>query len=269
MKHRATLWKVRARSLEAARKSLKRGDPDGLHDLRVALRRVGTTAAALGRKGVSRKARALSRSLSRERQLEVDRRLLERIGRLGFLSPDAVTALAARWEKLAARGTRRLARAVDGGRIRRLHRRLERLARKNGGGGTDRIESARRRAEEALARPLEGKDDHTLHRYRLAVKKARYLAEDLSVLGLPEPAAHAAREHAIQESLGRWHDLRMFRRRLVASREEAELRGAVLLCGELERLLAALEPAIASVRAAAVAASRRAVNVVPMRRAAV
>jgi CHAD domain-containing protein len=272
VKHRATLWQIRVRGLDAARKSVKRGDPEGLHDLRVALRRIGVTAAALGREGVARRARCLSRSLSRERQLEVDRRLLERIGRIGFLSPDAVTALAARWEKLAGKGARRLARAVDGGKFLKLRRRLERLARsrshKGPGGGTARIEAARRRAEDALARPLEGKDDRTLHRYRLAVKRARYLAEDLAVLGLPEQDSLAVRERAIQEALGRWHDLRMFRRRLAKSRDDAEVRGAVMLAGEIAHLLASLEPAIASVRATAVAASRRPGNVVPLRLAA-
>src|SRR5271154_1868825 len=98
MKQPGALWKLRARGLDEARRAVKRGDPEGLHDLRIALRRIGVTASALGRERVARRARVLARSLSRSRQLEVDRRLLERVGRLGLLSPDAVTALAARWE---------------------------------------------------------------------------------------------------------------------------------------------------------------------------
>jgi hypothetical protein len=42
------LWSLRARSLVKARKAFLRGEPEGLHDLRVALRRVEATAAALG-----------------------------------------------------------------------------------------------------------------------------------------------------------------------------------------------------------------------------
>ena len=53
----------------------------------------------------------------------------------------------------------------------------------------------------------------------------------------------------------RWNDLRKFRRRLLESREEAELRGSVTQAAEIEHLLAALEPPIGSLRAAAVTAS--------------
>jgi CHAD domain-containing protein len=251
-----SLWKAKAHSLERARKALKRGDPEGLHDLRVALRRVSATAGALGRKSVSDEAREIVRSLSEQRQLEVDRQLLARIGRLGFLSPDAVTALATRWEKLASKGTRRIARAADGRPIHALHRRVERLTRKQSEVPVGRLERARRRAQEALAQPLEGKDDRTLHRYRVAVKKARYLAEDLAALGVREWLTHAQREKALQEALGRWNDLRLFCRRLAQSRDEAEERGAIVLAAQLERLLGVLEPTVASVRRAAVEASR-------------
>ena len=268
MRAPASLWKLRTQSLERARKALKRGDPEGLHDLRVALRRLSATATALGRKRVSRGARSIVRSLSQQRQLEVDRQLLTRIGRLGFLSPDAVTALAARWEKLASRGARKIARAADGRPIHTLAGRLDRLSRKTAEDALARLERARRRAQEALAQPLEGKDDRTLHRYRIAVKKARYLAEDLAALGLRDWASHVEREKALQEELGRWNDLRLFCRRLAESRDEAEERGAVTLAAELEHLLAALEPTIASVRRAAVEASRHTAKVVPLKRAA-
>jgi CHAD domain-containing protein len=251
-----SLWKSKAHSLERARKALKRGDPEGLHDLRVALRRVSAIAGALGRKDVSDEARDIVRSLSKQRQLEVDRQLLARIGRLGFLSPDAVTALAARWEKLAARGSRRVARAADGRPIHSLRRRVIRLERKDSAISVARLERARRRAQEALAQPLEGKDDRTLHRYRVAVKKARYLAEDLATLGVREWVTHAQREKALQEALGRWNDLRLFRRRLAESRDDAEERGAVVLAAQLERLITALEPTVATVRRAAVEASK-------------
>ena len=265
MRQPASLWKLRTQSLARARKALKRGDPEGLHDLRVALRRVSATAGALGRKSVSRGARSIVRSLSEQRQLEVDRQLLTRIGRLGFLSPDAVTALASRWEKLASRGARRIERAADGRPIDALARRLERLSRKAASDALARLERARRQAQEALAEPLEGKDDRTLHRYRIAVKKARYLAEDLAALGMREWSNHVEREKALQEELGRWNDLRMFCRRLAESRDEAEERGAVTLAAELEHLLESLEPTIASVRRAAVEASRHTAKVVPLK----
>ena len=258
MREADSLWKSKAHSLERARKALKRGEPEGLHDLRVALRRMSATASALGRKSVSNEARDIVRSLSEQRQLEVDRQLLAKIGRLGFLSPDAVTALATRWAKLATRGSRRVARAADGRPIHTLRRRVTRLERKDSSISVARLERARRRAQEALAQTLDGKDDRTLHRYRVAVKKARYLAEDLASLGVREWASHAQREKALQEALGRWNDLRLFCRRLAESRDEAEERGAVVLAAQLERLLAVLEPTVATVRRAAVEASKAA-----------
>ncbi len=267
MKQPAALWKIRARGLEEARQAAKRGKPEGLHDLRVALRRVASTSAALGRKRVSRRARSLAHSLSGARQLEVDRRLLDRVGELGLLTPEAVAALAAPWDQLAGKAARKLTRATDGDKMQRLRRRLARLSRKGAGSGIKRLVAARRKAEAALSPPLEGKDDATLHRYRLAVKKARYLAEDLVALGLPEPA-DTAREKALQEALGRWNDLQNFRVRLARGREGSQRRGTVVLAAELDHLLASLEPAVASARAAAVAASRQSERVVPLRRAA-
>jgi uncharacterized protein (DUF2267 family) len=264
----ALVWKARVRQLEGARKAAGRQDPEGLRDLRDALQHIRVTAQALGRRGIARKAKRIASSLSRQARLEADWRLLERIGRLGFLSPDAVTALAARWDKQAGRGARRAARAADGSKINRLQRRLERLARKGSGRGAQRMEAARQSVEAALARSLEGRDDDALRRYRIAAVKTRCLAEDLAVLGLPTAAPRAARQAALEGALGHWNDLCKFRRRLVDSREEAQWRGSVTQAGEIAHLLAALEPPISSLRAAAVAASRRTAHVVPMRRAA-
>jgi CHAD domain-containing protein len=260
------LWKMRERSLDRARKSARRGDPEGLHDLRVALHRVSATARALGRRNVARRANKLVRSLSEQRQVQVDRQLLARLGKLGFLSPDAVTALAARWEKLAIRGERRVLRAADGRVVRRLLRRLDRLSRRDDETAVPRLERARRKAEAKLAQPIEGKDDYGLHRHRIAVKKARYLAEDLAALGLRRWTNQVEREKETQEALGRWNDLRLFRQRLAESRDEAEERGAVTLAAEIEQVLALLEPALAGIRRQAVDASRNTAGVVPIRR---
>jgi CHAD domain-containing protein len=133
---------------------------------------------------------------------------------------------------------------------------VTRLERKDSSISVARLERARRRAQDALAQTLEGKDDRTLHHYRVAVKKARYLAEDLASLGVREWVTHAQREKALQEALGRWNDLRLFCRRLAESRDEAEERGAVVLAAQIERLLAVLVPTVATVRRAAVEASK-------------
>jgi CHAD domain-containing protein len=263
------LWKVRASAVDRARKAARRGEPEGLHDLRVALRRVGATARALGARSLSREARDIVRSLSQERQIQVDRQLLARVGKLGYLSPDAATALAARWEQVAERGARRVVRTADGKEVRGLLKDLDRLSRKRrGDGDVEKLESARQEAEAALAEPLEGKDDDALHRHRIAVKNARYLAEDLATLGVRRFTTQIEREKALQETLGRWNDLRLFARRISESRDEAEQRGSVLLAAELERLLTALEPAIAGLRRTAIEISRSAAKIVPLRRQA-
>ncbi len=256
MRDPGELWRLRVRSVDRARRAARRAEPEGLHDLRVALRRVSATADALGARRVSREARGLVQSLSADRQIQVDRQLLARIGQLGYLSPDAATALAARWEKLSERGTRRIVRAADGRTLRRLLKDMDRLARRKAGDSAERLERARVRAEETLAHSLEGKDDEELHRYRIAVKKARYLAEDLAALGVRRFTSSIEREKELQEALGRWNDLRMFCRRLAEGRDEAEERGAITLAAELERLLAILEPTIGSIRRAAVDASK-------------
>jgi CHAD domain-containing protein len=263
MREPGELWKLRVRSVDRARRAARRAEPEGLHDLRVSLRRVSATADALGAQRVSREARHLVQSLSADRQIQVDRQLLARIGQLGYLSPDAATALAARWEKLSERGVRRIVRAADGKTVRTLLKTMDRLSRRKNGEAAERLERARVKAEATLAQSLEGKDDDELHKYRIAVKKARYLAEDLAALGVRRFTSTIEREKELQEALGRWNDLRMFRRRLTTSRDDAEGRGAIQLAAELEHLIALLEPTIESVRRGAVEASK-APEVVPI-----
>lgn len=267
MNSTAGVWKARARALEEARQAVRRGNPGGVAALSRELRAVAATAAAVRRRRERRLARAIARSLARARRLAVERHLLDRIGRLGLLSPEAVAALSSRWEQQSRRGAERVARAADGRRTRRLRRRLARLARHESAQTLDRIVGAHRRAAGAAGRSLDGKDDRALARSFRAARRARSLAEDLAALGLPEPPG-AGRDRALEDRLSRWHDLRSFRRRLEKSREESEVRGAVGLAAEIERLLAVLEPALVSARAEAVAASRPAARVLPMRAAA-
>ena len=72
MREAGDLWKVRERAVDKARKAARRGEPEGLHDLRVALRRAAATAKALGAMSGSRDAKVIAQSLSKDRQLEVE-----------------------------------------------------------------------------------------------------------------------------------------------------------------------------------------------------
>jgi CHAD domain-containing protein len=257
------LWSLRARSLSKARKTLLGEGPEGLHDFRVALRRAEATAAALGKKKIERKARSLVRSLSPLRQLEVDRHLLSRLRELRHLSENVAAGLDARWGAEYSEGLGEAARIARSKRQRLLERRLRRLARNKGDDATLRLELERRRIERRLLPPGEDATDRRLHRYRIAVKRARYLAEDLAACGVPGLEGRIAREKELQDALGRWNDIHLFRERLKETREKSEARGSVALVLELDHLIAALEGTVASARREALAVAGRFARVIP------
>ena len=257
------LWSLRARSLSKARKALVNEQPEGLHDYRVALRRAEATAAALGKKTLERKARSLVRSLSPLRQLEVNRHILSRLREMGHLSENAAAGLDARWGAEHTEGLEQAARAARGRKSRRFERKLRGHARHPQDDTPFRLEIERRRVESRLVSPPEDVSDRRLHRYRIAVKRARYLAEDLTACGVPGLENRIAREKELQDALGRWNDLHLFRERLKETREESEARGSVSLILELDHLIAALEGTVASARREALAVAGRFARVIP------
>ena len=250
------LWKTKARSVEKAGKQFRQKSPDAIHDLRVALRRVSATAHALGRDRLAKQSKKLVRSLSDLRQIEVDRRLLARVRELGWLPEEVAAGIDARWDSLLRDGEKDAARKIRDERLDRLARKLSRLSKKKQGDLLGRLEKAHRRAESGLTTPADGSNDRTLHRYRLAVKQARYLTEDLALAGRGGLEQEIEGKKRIQDALGRWNDLRLFRRHLVATRDEAERRGTVTFALELDRLIAALDPAVLSVRSQALGVVR-------------
>ncbi len=257
------LWRRRVRALQKARKDLRGNEAEAIHDLRVALRRIGATAAALGKKKIERRSRKLVSAFSELRQMEVDRALLARVHALGLLPEDAYSGLQARWEVRYAAGARKAMRLAEGRRMKKLAAQIRRRARRDPGDLMLRLDLERARAERRLVPPGDDASDRDLHRYRLAVKRARYVAEDLAACGVRGLDAAIAREKELQEALGRWNDARLFRIRLVETRAQAEERGAVTLALELDRLIAALEGTVAAARAAALGAAARLGNVIP------
>ncbi|MFN2633046.1 MAG: CHAD domain-containing protein [Thermoanaerobaculia bacterium] len=248
MPERIALWKTRARSLERAGKQFRQKSPEAIHDLRVALRRVSATATALGRDGLAKRSRRIVSSLSDLRQIEVDRDLLARVRKLGWLPDDVAAGVDARWDALLREGARDAARRVPEDELERLRRKLGRLSKEKQRDLMPRLDRALEKAEKRLTPLPEMPTDRALHRYRLAVKEARYVTEDLALAGRAGLGPEIEQRKQVQDALGRWNDLRLFRRHLLATRKEAERRGAVTFVLELDRLAAALEPAVASAR---------------------
>ena len=142
-------------------------------------------------------------------------------------------------------------------RLTRLLKKLRSLAAKSQSDALSRLLAERAQVESELAGFPERKDDATLHRFRLRVKRARYLAEDLVACGRVDFESAVAREKAAQETLGRWNDLRFFLDRIDRERKLAERRGAVRLASELEALTGSLEPPLKSLRSEANDIARR------------
>ncbi len=261
------LWKRKARSLEKAGKDFREKTPEGIHDLRVALRRVSATASALGRGGIAKRSKKLVKSLSVLRQIEVDRKLLARVRELGWLPDEVAAGIDAHWDGLLRQGAKTAARRVPPEELHRLRRKLSRLSKEKQEDLLLRLEEAQNRVERELTGVSGDAKDRTLHRYRLAVKQSRYLTEDMALAGRPGLAREIARKKRVQDALGRWNDLRLFRRDLAATRDDAERRGAVTFVVELDRLVSALEPAVSSARKEALRVVRGA-EAVPIRRKA-
>jgi CHAD domain-containing protein len=245
------LWQTRARSLQKAGKQFRESSPDGIHDLRVALRRVSATASALGRDKLAKKSRRLVSYLSDLRQIEVDRQLLGRVRELGWIPEQVAAGVDASWDALLKEGARTAARRVPEQALDRLRRKLSRLSRGKQENLLRRLEDAREAADRLLEAPPQEPSDKNLHRYRLAVKKARYVTEDLALAGRAGLELEIERKKRLQDALGHWNDLRLFRRHLASTRDEAEKRGAVSFVVELDRVIAALKPAVLSARSEA------------------
>lgn len=245
------LWQTRARSLQKAGKQFRESSPEGIHDLRVALRRVSATASALGRDKLAKKSRRLVSYLSDLRQIEVDRQLLGRVRELGWIPEQVAAGVDASWDALLKEGARTAARRVPEQELDRLRRKLSRLSRRKQENLLQRLEHAREAADRLLEAPPREPSNKNLHRYRLAVKKARYVTEDLALAGRAGLEPEIERKKRLQDALGHWNDLRLFRRHLASTRDEAEKRGAVSFVVELDRVISALKPAVLSARSEA------------------
>jgi CHAD domain-containing protein len=213
MSRQKSIWGRLRRTIRRAARSFRDGDPEGLHDLRVALRRTAVVAAAGERPKVARGAAKLVRRLSSLRQLEVDRRLVGELVRSGALAPEDARAVDDAFAALLERQRKRALERLSGKGARKLDARL-------GGWRSDAAlaGSLAREAEEALL-PPRVLDDEGLHRLRIAVKRRRYALMARRDLGVPGLDGEIARWESLQDALGEANDWRSLRRDAVELRE--------------------------------------------------
>ena len=211
----------RARELLAGLALARTLDAEGVHQARVASRRL---RAALGISSsrrcarAARRVRAITRGLGPVRELDVAHDLVLALApALGPGDAGAIATFARRLATVRARRAARARRRLLGARglERRLGALVARLAareeRDEGAWAAHTSRRARARAkrlEAAIARVGHRFAPEPLHRVRVAAKKLRYALE---LSRSPRHAAHLATLRAAQRDLGELHDLVVLR----------------------------------------------------------
>jgi CHAD domain-containing protein len=240
--------------------AVARGDPDSVHDVRVATRRLqealdlfAPMLPARERERLRRRARRVRRHLAQLRDADVIAGLTTSLPEGGTLAPDlALAPLTLRVQMRSRRG---------GVRVPGIRRRAEALAAAFRARPADAeavpagpivavARQAMQRRAAAVGAALRGVRvgrAADVHRLRLAVKKYRYMMELIAQAGLatPGPALEASRR--VQEALGRLHDLdvllALLRRRKAGRRLVQPLaRARRARADEAHAILAAFRP---------------------------
>jgi CHAD domain-containing protein len=214
------------RALSGALADARRGDPDGVHDARVACRRLRETLDVVGTgdkqaERLDRRLRRIARSMGPVRELDVAREVLDDLAVAANWPP----GLVARVESACAERRDRAQRAMLG-KLDKLD--AESVLRALDAVRAD-VESSRtgRERTRALARRLRARAgdlvraiDHVgtlyvpdaLHRIRLAAKKLRYLLELPPSDAAWRPGHARGRLRRAQGALGALGDLQLLQR---------------------------------------------------------
>lgn len=236
--------------LRAADIAVRLGEPDGVHDMRVAVRRLRSTlrtfGAIMGRdrtRSVAVELTWLSDVLGAARDSEVLQRQLS--DELDATPPELVLGpvraeLDRQLSRRAADADAAMRSALNDGRYLALLDALDELlvlrptdgiARKRAGNVLPKLvrksfRKARRRAVGAQNAPEGPERDIALHQVRKAVKRVRYASETAApVIGKPADKIRR-RTKRVQEILGEHHDLVELRTRLREAGIQAYLDGA-------------------------------------------
>lgn len=187
--------------------ALSGADPEGVHQVRVAGRRLGVYLHLLGLRVLRDDLRRLVRAAGRVRDLEV---ALERPLPAGFR---------AHLEAERQRAREALLPLLRSPWLEALLRALEALPPLKGERGRKRLARLEKRLSARLRALAQDPTPEALHAYRRALRRVRYAKE---LLGLP-----AKREKALQEALGAFNDayvLEGLLRAYLEGREDPEAR---------------------------------------------
>lgn len=226
------------------------GEPEAVHQLRVAARRLRVTLPLVALKGEGRRVRQarcdlrdLTRAAAVGRDLDV---MLEALAALLPEPAPAGRTLLRHLRAAQRRSRRRLADALLDQDLTRLRRDLRAVQARGAAGeavcferalGAARAEAAElREAMEAL----QGYQAPALHQLRIGLRRLRYATEVVdAVRGRSTSAPRLLREQ--QQELGRVHDLWMLARWLEGQGRRAERAGHLELAGEARACAAAAQ----------------------------
>ena len=200
----------------------RRGGVEGVHQARVASRRLREAVPVLGAgvapdqtREVRKRLRSLTRALGAVRELDV---ALAMIGALELAAGDG-TRLRRVWMRHLREArlapTRALARALARTRLDPLHRGLRDLARQRAASDDaqwraalgERLTDRARALRVRLARTGQLYRPEPLHDVRIAAKKLRYMLELVQDVGLVAVTRRLRTLKAAQDALGHLHDL--------------------------------------------------------------
>ena len=249
------LIRQQLQTLTRALPAAQQGDPDLLHQARVATRRLRERLPLVlpgspGRKLV-RKVRRLSRALGPARELDVALQMLEELSGAGDVPPAAVAKLRQLLGQERQRLYADMSTEVDRVDVDKLRRRAVAAARKAHRGRASRdpkrLAAARERAARRAQRLRAAIDNAAglylpdrLHEVRIAVKKLRYALELVRELSGSRAVARIATLKQAQDLLGRMHDLEVLIGRVRAMQGSSSAANLRLSAG-LDRLVRRLE----------------------------
>ena len=257
----------RVRALRAEVKPATAEDPDGIHDLRVASRRLRVAVAEHAnlfakpsRKSLQRRLRRVTRLLGKARELDVTLGLLGKWrGELHGAPRYAAAYVTGRLRAERKAQSEVIADAVEGFKGETFNERLVGLFEGMTGSKKCYVKKAARRlkaryrdATEQYGVWVKSGSAPDLHGLRIAFKKLRYACEVYEPLYGPEMGALIERLKEAQTVLGDWNDCRVLLDYVGKSVEQAPPRAAAGIPGleetlgkHLQRLLEAFEAAAA------------------------